>query len=83
MAELNLFASEQVAMKSPRLAWMERHAIRTMLCKLVQAGENPWMAWTGDLMDAIEREAAGYGETEDDALFEFAKKNGLRMWNEE
>ena len=79
-----LFPDASVAMDSPRLRWMKKHDVQT------HPDEDGYIAWIGDLDDAIERrwggpDAGGYAvaATEDDAILLIAKAHGLRLWNEE
>jgi hypothetical protein len=76
----NLFPADQIAVKSPRLKWMEKYSIQTK-CSIDI--DPPWAAWGGDLSAAIETDAFGYGQTEDDALADWAKENNVKLWNEE
>ena len=63
---------------SPRLAWMKRHGVEVVELPVKQDGQYPFCAGTASLMHAF-----GYGDTEDDALADFAKRNGIPLWNEE
>jgi hypothetical protein len=67
---------------SPRLVWMEKHGLRTYRSH-VQKGYQPWSCWSGDLGEALEKETVGHGQSEEDAQADWAKKNGVRLWNEE
>lgn len=59
-------------MLSPRRQWMLDHGITTS--KLASSVGIRWIA------EGMESNA--YGQTEDDALCELARKLGIRMWNE-
>jgi hypothetical protein len=82
-----LFPTEQITVKSPRLLWMERHGVKT---SETMAGECPetgfewlsWVAYSGEL-EISERDRVGIGETEDDAIADWARINGVRLWNED
>ena len=83
---------------SPRLKWLKKHAVHTHFDEGVTPGEEcevsgerlyPWCALTGEVQtniaDAIfaEEGRVGYGDTEDDAIYDLATKRGWRLWNEE
>ena len=79
-----LFTDGAVAMDSPRLRWMKKHGVQT------RYDGDCYIAWIGDLDEAIERrwaglDAGGYekASTEDDAILLIAKAYHLRLWNEE
>lgn len=79
-----LFTDAAVAMDSPRLRWMKKHGVQTL------PDGDCYIAWIGDLDDAIERrwadqDAGGYekASTEDDAILLIAQAHHLRLWNEE
>ncbi len=96
-ADDELFAPAEVAMLSPRLAWMQRHGIITLHlagdCWL--AGFQWWRPDRTDPADFFCRECGengssrvGEGLTEDEALAELmtcgdARSRGIRLWNEE
>lgn len=86
MSEGELFDVPEV--KSPRLRWMEKHGLKTKHFPGVQDGEedpetgyelHTWVAWRGSPPVWIRTG----GATEDDALADWARANGVRMWNEE
>ena len=83
-----LFPAEAVTMDSPRLAWMKRHEIRTWFSESVEPEDGPWIAWlrsnAGD-EDGIPRDldACGYGDTEEGALGDLARRHNFHLWNEE
>lgn len=76
-----LFPQETVESKSPMRLWMEKHNIKTSLC--LKDIEEPWSAWSGDLQEACDHDALAFGDCEADAIFEWARRNGVRLWNEE
>ena len=90
-----LFPAETVTMDSPRRAWALKHRFRLHHSQFVP--DIPWTAWlpdndatipdkNGDLAEAglpMDPDLCGYGATEEDALIECAKVNGLKLWNEE
>ena len=94
MSEPELFSVPVV--KSPRLRWIEAQGLRTKHYPDVAVGDEdpetgddlfPWVAWcsqgkSGDGKCYPPRHAAG-GATEDDALAEWSRRYGKRMWFEE
>ena len=72
---------------SPRLAWMRKHGVETHKTEHYIPGDEDefgnaihrWYACRGELNT---KTACG-GATEQEALCEFAKFHGLRLWNEE
>lgn len=82
-----LFAPETVAMKSPRLLWLESNDIRTADCG--SGGDSPetgeykrWCCWSGDMGQAMSDGPLAEGDTEDEAITEWAKMHDIRLWNE-
>ena len=67
--------------KSPRLKWMEAH--------LIAVGENIFTpTHSDDFRHGYTRRAdcatgSGYGNTDDEALVDLAKRQGWRLWNEQ
>ncbi len=59
---------------SPRLAWMKRY---TIILKL-DHHETTWLAFSL----SNPKLKTGRGETDEDAVVDFAKNNKLRLWNE-
>jgi hypothetical protein len=81
-----LFKPESVMMPSPRLAWLDKHGVRTHFAR--HCPGDPWCAWFGtvDPVSFNEEhggEAFGYGKSEDQAISALAKKQGWKLWNEE
>lgn len=69
--------------KSPRLLWMEKHALQTHYFKDAELGKE-WMAGianNGRIND--ESSFIGFGLTEDEALANLAIALGVKLWNEE
>lgn len=58
---------------SPRLAWMKRYSI-----KVTKMNPHDWYVVTGAIGSI-----ATDGNTEDEALEKFARRNSIRLWNEE
>ena len=76
---------------SPRLQWFERHDIRIIHNKGVTAGDEddfgnelfPYCASaTPEEVESFWDHATGYGNTQDDAIVDLAKKLGIKLWNE-
>ena len=72
--------------KSPRLQWMEKHGIE------VSDGGRDYehgdeCAETGQqlyrFMAHGKQEGSGFGVTADDAILDYARTAGFRLWNEE
>lgn len=73
----DLFPAESLNVDSPRIAWMKRWVLQfkpdlaydpaSFICFSLS---NPKMK-------------SGRGDTEDDAMLDWAKQNGVRLWNEE
>lgn len=88
-----LFGEDAVASDSPRRLWLARHGLATR--DNGQAGEDElgefgrWLAWrieAGIRYGGPRRMpgySVGHGDTEDEALADWARKNGKRMWFEE
>jgi hypothetical protein len=80
---------------SPRLAWMKKHSLSSRHYSKVEIGFEdefsgeriyPWIVYSVPFQaggqfcgDSV---AAG-GDTEDEALTNWAKANGVKLWNEE
>ena len=92
-----LFPEAEIAMDSPRLAWMKRHGIVTfrLPADLWMAG---FQAWRPDVLDPAQffcdetgangDSRIGMADTEDEALADlltcgYARERGIRLWNEE
>lgn len=87
-----LFAEAEVARKSPRLKWMERHNVSTQEFMDARPGDEDefvgemfrWHAWAGGgTCDPRKTRGHGVGWTEQEALVDLAHKCGWRLWNEE
>lgn len=63
---------------SPRLQWIIANDIHTH--KLMS--EDGWIAWNGEIDVAKDAEDQATGLTEDDAIAEWSRMNGKRLWNE-
>ena len=75
MTQDNLFSVPETP--SPRLLWMQRHGITTSPPFVTsEAHRDHWLA-SGKLGLPF-----GEGDTEDDALVDYAKRHGLKLWNE-
>ncbi len=79
--------------KSPKLRWMERHRIKVKHFQDVEPGDEdefenevyPYVARKADfeMYDLVPDSWLGVGNTEDEALVDYARKRGLLLWNEE
>lgn len=84
----DLFQPEETAQLSPRLKWMQEPQVKTHYCAAFVGDGDPWCAWDskneykGDGGVPYDPDACGYGQTEDEAIVEFARINNLRLWNE-
>ena len=73
---------------SPRLAWMKIYDIHTQ--DTGQEGECPemghdfkrWGCWSGDMGDAMASDEFSEGDTEGEAIADWAKRHGVLLWNE-
>ncbi len=68
---------------------MAAHDVRVIHNKDITPGDEcefsgetlyPWCAFTG--LPRFPRPDAGYGNTEDEAIADLAKRKGWRLWNE-
>jgi hypothetical protein len=59
--------------KSPRLLWIEKHGV------IMEESSERWHAYR--MFDG--GHYGGTGKTQDDALADWARKNNVRLWNEE
>ena len=66
--------------KSPKQKWIERHNLNTS-----EAPElaEPWSCWAGNLSAALDAGTVAHGNTEEDAIVQWAIQNNVRLWNEE
>lgn len=97
MKQVDLFNVEPTL--SPRLQWMHRHNISVaknpaVTKALADEYDEPWQpyeAWAGEYSDAVDDVAEngeyntklGIGATVEDALADFARRAGLKLWHEE
>ena len=75
---MNLFDMPETP--SPRLQWMREHDLKTLpnIWDEFEDRER-WAAYTGTIDDFPELH---FGDTEDEAIVAFAKKQNLKLWNE-
>lgn len=72
------------ACDSPRLAWMKRHFVQTRHDPSARHWTKPvWTCWRGNLLEAENYGEVTAGETEDEAITAWAKRNHVKLWNEE
>lgn len=72
-----LFQPHEVAKDSPRVVWMKRYVVQVK----DDAGSR-----NGGMLAFSQSNPTwktGYGATEDDAITDFAKRNGIKLWSEE
>lgn len=73
---------------SPRLKWIEEHAISVRKNPGIFDNEEPYEAWIGDFTEAVEDIAnngdyatlIAFGATENEALARLAEVNGFNLW---
>ena len=74
---------------SPKLQWMEKHGVTTIQQPPALVGET--CPETGDVIPAwvagayLSLDLAhqyGHGDTEEDSIADWARKNDVRLWNE-
>jgi len=81
-----LFPAESVAMKSPRLRWMDKHGIKCDFSTYSEPGRE-WCAYfvlrcsPGGVPTDLD--ACGFGPTATDALQDIAMLHLIPLWNEE
>ena len=78
-----LFPAESVTVKSPRLLWMERHGVTVGPLKFKPTHSDDFRFAYSVIAVGKQGSEHGYGNTEDDAIIDWAKANGVRLWNEE
>lgn len=62
---------------SPRLAWMKKHGLT--VAKSDVADSDEWVASDDDDDDP---EGYAVGKTQDEALVKYARKFGIKLWND-
>lgn len=68
---------------SPRLLWMEKHGIEIEQESDPKLG-NFWWAWSTKYSGEDPDSAISMiGDTEEDAVFQWARMHGVPLWNEE
>lgn len=82
-----LFDIKSVKQDSPRFAWMKHYGVKVKNCPDVTVGDegefgNEQWPWYAFAHEASQPEDFVGGETEDEALANFAKSKNLRLWNE-
>lgn len=68
---------------SPRIAWIQRHGVKTFHSTGQPPEEYPWAAWLmSDEVGGLPRfDSYATGATEHDAIAELARFKGLKLWN--
>lgn len=75
-----LFPIASITKLTPRAAWMKKN------CLVLR---EEWSEWDDKVMWTCTKDVGGFrsrygwGETEHDAICEWAIKNNVRLWNEE
>lgn len=72
---------------SPRLKWMREHDIQVEFIpeeerRGHEAAWEVYSYWDDAADDEDPTAHTGYGETEDEAIVDFARRNHLKLWNE-
>lgn len=80
-SKAELLFIDEVATKSPRLAWMEKHGIVTRESKLADIPQG--LRWCAFFKGCEFNYQPRYGATEDEALAAVAKAHDFKLWNEE
>lgn len=79
-----LFPEEETTKLSPRLQWMKRYGLKIEDYDCMQAPTMMPLRSVVCCMSTILRESCpGTGESEQEAIFDWAERNGIRLWNEE
>lgn len=81
-----LFQPDEVQMKSPKLAWVDKHLASTSRCHITEENQYPWCAWLPDNDECgmpLDEGRCGYGMTEEEALRDLGVKHNIKLWNEE
>jgi hypothetical protein len=77
--------------KSPRLLWIEKHGIKTVLMRddpEMWFPDRPWLCYTGefdqDVIEEVSRMESDYGvgATEEESVIAWAIANKIKLWNE-
>lgn len=83
-----LFKPSEVQSESPKLRWMRAHGleVRDLSDRIPEDCEPFTCALTADFnnpvsMNPLVRHMA-YGNTADEAIANYARKHGLKLWNE-
>lgn len=77
-----LFPPSTVAVESPRLRWMKRNGVCVESCDRVpRHPDDPRMAYDFEATSPSSR-CNGLGDTKDEAIADWARRNGVRLWNE-
>jgi len=66
---------------SPRLAWMKKHGVTIGPNNNFVATDSDDFRYGYSLIAECSL-GAGYGNTDDEAIVDLAKRSGLKLWNE-
>jgi mannose/cellobiose epimerase-like protein (N-acyl-D-glucosamine 2-epimerase family) len=73
-----LFAVDAISVDSPKVKWMKANTIQVRDNVTNREDETPKLVFSL----SNPQFKTGYGLDEDDAIVDFAKRNGLKLWNE-
>lgn len=91
MKDQQLFSDAETRMDSPRLAWMKEHRLHCFATDAdaiedYTAGYDdelaPFACCTDDEMYRLSYRATGFGNTEEEACDDWARKHHVKTWNE-
>lgn len=75
-----LFPAKEMEKESPRVEWMRRLDLKT---KYSPGVDEPWSVWQGAWSEDKWQQTGETGTTVEGALVNWAKLNGVKLWNEE
>lgn len=78
-----LFPIASITKLTPRAAWMKKYGLDTFTAWDEWNDKDMWYCWNPIKNDITDDDDIGIGETEHDAICEWAIKNNVRLWNEE
>lgn len=79
-----LFPAQEVAGKSPRLKWLENHRLSVWKNAAAEVPCEAWLAAVFEVDGQLPKDSLiGEGHTEADAIADWARRNNVRLWNEE
>jgi len=82
-----LFKPSEVEMDSPKIRWMKKYNLKCECDESLFGNDEyePWSCWDMSLENSFGDLENNYstGNTEDEAIAAYAKKHGIKLWNEE